>query len=255
MPLKNKTSFLDKIKLLKQREIEDMKPVLSHSVPSSRLSFDALVQKEFVYIFEIKLSSPSEGEIIKKEQIKKLISIYENNGADIISFVGDKHYFAGSFDLLSEIRGQTHLPILYKDFIIDKVQIEYAVANGADLVLLISELLTKEQLHDLAQYIISLGRIPLIELHSKEEISKLPDFMGFLVGVNCRDLSTLKVDAGTHLELISELSKKFVIAESGIHSSGRIEKLKAAGYRGVLIGTSILKSGEAEKKVKELRYG
>jgi len=255
MNLKNKTSFLDKIKLLKLSEVEDMKPVSKHAAPVSHLSFDALAHKEFVYIFEIKLSSPSEGQIIKKEQIQKLISIYENNGADIISFVGDKHYFSGSFDLLSEIREHTQLPILYKDFIIDKIQIEHAVANGADLVLLISELLTKEQLHNLAKHIISLGRIPLIELHSKKEIPKLPLLDGALFGVNCRELSTLKVDADTHLELISSFSKNFVIAESGIQSADRINELKEAGYKGVLIGTSILKSDDVQNKVSELRYG
>jgi indole-3-glycerol phosphate synthase len=201
-------------------------------------------------IAELKRRSPSAGFI--GEVNPERIGMYTKY-AKAISVVTDTTYFGGSYEFLREVAGQTTVPVLCKDFIIDPVQIDLAYASGADAVLLIARCLSAEELGSLYGHATELGLACLVELHVREELGKLVGLHPEMVGVNARDLDTLEMDLDGARTLLAEVRAPIRIAESGIRSRQDIQRFIHAN--GFLIGETLMRSKDVEATFRELMYG
>ena len=169
-----------------------------------------------------------------------------------MSVLTDGKYFGGSLDDLILARASVGLPLLRKEFIIDPYQIIEAKAYGADLILLIAALLSREEIKGLSQLAQELGLEVLLEVHDLEELQKslMPSLD--LLGVNNRNLKTFEVDLGTSKKLSPHIPADFVkVSESGISSHEAILELKEYGYRGFLIGEHFMKTGDPGRSAAE----
>ncbi|AEA34519.1 indole-3-glycerol phosphate synthase TrpC [Hippea maritima] len=233
----------------KKAEIEKLTPKGKRNKPIFRLN-DFFKENQINIIAEIKASSPSAGKIrkIDLDQILKTYSKY----AKAISVLTDKTFFGGSFELLRDVADATKLPVLCKDFIIDKKQIDAAYINGADLVLLIVRVLDDEKLEELYSYAHKLGLDCLIEVHKEEELDRIKDLKPKIVGVNSRDLDNLKIDLSRTKKILSQIEFDAIrIAESGIKNKKDIDFLKQY-CDGFLIGETLLKTQDINKAFEEL---
>ena len=204
-------------------------------------------------IAEIKFASPSTGIIREGVDAVTLGRGYEGAGAAAISLVTDKRFFGGDLEDLPRLKKSTHLPILRKDFIIDGIQLKESFLYGADAVLLIARILSREQLQELLVISRELGLASLTEVHDGHDLEKAIDCGADIIGINNRDLDTLKVDLSTTIELAPRVAERHVVvSESGITNGRDIQLLKRSGVRAFLVGTSILKSDDVAKKTREL---
>lgn len=240
--------MIDRILEVKRREIEGLKGRRfgrrqKRVVP---LVFDGPVN----IIAELKRKSPSAGFIA--EISSERIDIYSTY-AKAVSVLTDSTFFGGSTEFLTSVAEQTPLPVLCKDFIIHPSQIDCAYAAGADLILLIARILSKEEVESLYAYARELGLACLVELHHRKELEKLRDIKPAIVGVNARDLDTLQIDLGSSAKLLLEVQAPLRIAESGIRSRSDVERLK--GANGFLIGETLMRSTNVEATFLELLYG
>lgn len=202
---------------------------------------NAIKSSDFAIIAEIKRKSPSAGPIKMDLDIPTMAKYYSDLGANAISCLTDYTFFGGSIEDLNLLRESTSLPILRKEFILDEIQLFEAKANGADAILLISEILSKEEAIHLTIIAQSLGMEVLMEFHERSQLSKINDLVD-VIGVNNRNLKLQKTSVQNSVELIDFLPQSIVkISESGISSRDEISLLKSIGYHGALIGESILK--------------
>ncbi len=202
-----------------------------------RPNFDSKIN----IIAELKAKSPSFGTFNTNENLIDIYSKY----AKAISVLTDYKYFGGSYEFLSEVSKKTHLPILCKDFIIDKKQIDLAYESGADIILLIVRILSKEKLNELYNYAKEIDLKCLIEIHSEDELEKLSGIEPSIIGVNSRDLDSLKIDLNRACFILNKIDAPIKVAESGIKSRKDIDKLlKCTNV--FLIGESFLKSQNVE---------
>ena len=207
-------------------------------------------------ISEMKRASPSKGLINEGvnpiEQAKK----YEQAGAACISVLTEDKYFKGSFQDLTDIANHVDIPILNKDFIVHEVQIDYAKASGASVILLIVAALTDEKLKAFYTYASVLGLDVLVEVHNEEELDRALAIHPKIIGVNNRDLKTFNVDLAQTEKLADKLNAYEDIAfisESGIWNAGDAKRVARAGARGVLVGESLMVSGNVEEALRELQ--
>ncbi len=215
-----------------------------------------LLKEDFVVIAEIKRASPLNNDFRPDFDPLFLAEAYEKGGAKAISVITEEVYFRGSLEYLASVRSKTKLPLLRKDFILDPVQIEEAKAFGADIVLLISTILDEIQLAELIKYAKKLGLSSLVEVHDERDLEKALNAGAEIIGINNRNLSNLKVDTNQSLKLFPLVPKGVpVIAESGYNSVKELKKIKKIGFKGVLIGTSLVKSSDPEKKLREFVEG
>jgi len=193
-------------------------------------------------IAEFKRRSPSKGVINGDVTVHDVTMAYTRYGASGLSVLTDEQFFGGSSDDLQQARtANPNIPILRKDFIIDEYQILEAKAIGADVILLIAECLTKEEVKHLANFAHNFGLEVLLEVHSGDQLDKITDHIQ-LVGVNNRDLTTFKVDFNRSCELAPQIpDSKCKVAESGISNTDAIVTLKQAGFTGFLIGENFMK--------------
>jgi indole-3-glycerol phosphate synthase len=211
-------------------------------------------------IAEIKKASPSAGVIRADFDPVAIARTYAASGADALSVLTDEKYFQGHLDYIQAVRAAVDLPVLRKDFIIDEYQVYESRAAGADAMLLIAECLEISQLIDLQILATELNMTCLIEVHDMENLIRVRDrVVGFphrsysLIGINNRDLRTMKVDLGTTLRLAELVENRDVlVSESGIHSRFDIDKLVEAGVRAILVGESLMRSDDIGAKVREL---
>ena len=178
-------------------------------------------------------------------------------GADAISVLTEHHFFKGSFSDLEEISKIADVPLLNKDFIIDKRQINRAYNHGADIILLIVTILDDAALLDLYQYADSLGLNIIVEVHNEDELKRALKISPEIIGINNRDLKTFTVDISNTENLLKKYGSQdtHFIAESGIHSAADAQRMKAAGASGMLVGESLMRSDSIEEKIKELKLG
>ncbi len=205
-------------------------------------------------IAEVKRASPSAGDIKNVSSVEQA-KLYQSAGAVAISVLTDKEFFKGSLEDLIQVRKAIDLPLLRKDFIIDPIQLEEAKAFGADIVLLIVRILEEPLLKDLIDYAKELGLSSLVEVFDIKEAEKAIKAGANIIGINNRDLDTFQVDINKSKTLgpkIKEMGAKFVIAESGIESREQILELENSGIDAFLIGTSLMKSEDPTKKLREL---
>jgi indole-3-glycerol phosphate synthase len=230
----------DEVKALRKKRLgRRKKPVLP-------VVFD----DEVNIIAELKRRSPSAGFIAEIDTNRiRLYSRY----AKAISVLADTTYFGGSAEFVEEVAIQTHRPILYKDFIIDPVQIDQAYAAGADIILLIMRILARDELASLYRHAQDLGLACLVELHARDELERLSEIGAQMVGVNARDLDTLHIDLDRASEMLCKVRAPMRIAESGIKSRKDIERFKAAN--GFLIGETLMRSKDLEATFAELLHG
>ena len=204
-------------------------------------------------IAEIKKASPSKGLLQADFHPALIAHQYEQGGAACLSVLTDKTFFQGSLHDLEIARAATQLPVLRKDFTIDRLQIFEASAHGADAILLIAAILNGDELRHLRELADSLGLGALVEVHNHDELAKAIDSGAEIIGVNNRNLDTFEVSLDTSLRL-SYLMPATVtrVTESGIFTRGDIETLSAAGFHAFLIGESLMKANDPAGALKAL---
>lgn len=238
----------------KQTSVED----ICREIDCDRVILDfraALRSKAYsggnALICEIKKASPSKGLIRSDFDAAKIAKIYEESGAACISVLTDERYFSGSSEDLVAVRRAVDLPILRKDFIVDSYQIYEAKLHGADCILLIVAMLDDKKLLELEDVALKAGLSVLIEVHSEEELTRAIKLQSKLIGINSRNLKTMKVDLNTAIDLASKVPEGYVvIGESGIKSRSDIEKLNAAGINSFLIGEHFMLQSDIGSAVK-----
>jgi indole-3-glycerol phosphate synthase len=195
--------------------------------------------QRLIIIAEFKRRSPSVGIIRDDLTVSEIVRRYERGGAAAISVLTDEEYFGGSIGDLCAARSVTKLPLLRKDFIIDRIQILEAATAGADAVLLIVAALddvSLGQLRTLAED--ELGLDALVEVHSSEELTRALNAGAKIIGVNNRDLRTFRVSLNT--------------SESGLHSTDSLLHLHKLGFRGFLIGEALMRAPDPEAALRDL---
>ena len=277
-------NILDKIVEQKKREVArlparliaagDLRDALLEH--GERRDFLGALQKlkrgDIALIAEIKKASPSAGVICKDFDPVRIANEYVAAGASCLSVLTDEKFFQGSLDYLRQIRAAVKLPLLRKDFIIDERQIMEAIEWGADAILLIVAILSKEQLTKFHSLATEAGLAVLVEVHDEAELESAMKISPALIGVNNRDLKTFKVDLATTEKLAakmedgrwkmaktsappSSLNSPFsplLVAESGIHTRADVERLKKCGANAILVGESLLRGGDIQSNIREL---
>lgn len=249
-------NILDKIIEHKYKEVEENKSLFPVKLLEKSMYFDSkpVSLKKYLtrqdktgIIAEFKRKSPSKGIINEFASIERVSIGYMRAGASALSILTDKTFFGGSNSELTAARKYNFCPILRKDFVIDEYQIIEAKSIGADAILLIAACLTKTKTKKLAEFASSLGLEVLFEIHTKEELNQINNFID-IIGVNNRDLRTFKTNINKSLEIGEHIGTDFVkISESGIDNPKDIVLLKQNGFQGFLIGERFMKTGRPEK--------
>ena len=206
-------------------------------------------------IAEFKRRSPSKGIIRADANLKEMVQSYEAGGAIGISVLTEEDYFDGSLDDLRTVKTTVDLPVLRKDFVFDEYQVYESAAAGADAILLIVAALDDETLSRLRRVAEDeLGMDALVEVHTSEEMKRAVDSGATLIGVNNRDLRTFEVSLQTSLSLAREApSGGLLISESGLRGPDDLRRLREAGYHGFLIGETLMRAGNPEQALRDLR--
>ena len=237
--------ILQEIVAHKREELERMRA----KKPSLR---QALLQSPTGIIAEFKRKSPSKGWIKEDGRADIIPLSYQQNGAAALSILTDKHYFGGHDDFIRAARqsGVT-IPILYKNFVIDEMQLYEAVLCGASAVLLIAACLPKENLRALMEKAHELGLEVLLEMHDEREL-EYAELEPDICGINNRNLGSFVTDVENSFRLAERLPKDAVkVSESGISNPQTIRELREAGFRGFLIGETFMKTPDPGQTLKQ----
>lgn len=215
---------------------------------------NALKTKDMAFICEVKKASPSKGVIAEHFPYIQIAKEYEKAGANAISVLTEPNFFMGSNDYLREIKKVIDIPVLRKDFIIDPYQIFEAQLIGADAVLLICSLLDTQHLKEYIKIADSLGLSCLVEAHDEVEVYSALEADARVIGVNNRNLKTFEVDIDTSARLRELVpSDKVFVSESGIKTPEDISVLRKNGTNAVLIGETLMRSGNISNELEKLR--
>ncbi|MBN3941794.1 MAG: indole-3-glycerol phosphate synthase TrpC [Nostoc sp.] len=261
--------ILEDIVLHKRQEVAQMQqelPLASlrqqlNTAPTVRNFLTALQENsnQPSLIAEVKKASPSRGIIRADFDPVAIAQAYERGGAACLSVLTDYKFFQGGFDNLRNIRQQVALPLLCKEFIIDRYQIYLARTAGADAVLLIAAILSDRELQDFLRVIHDLGMIALVEVHTLSELDRVLKLDNLsLVGINNRNLEDFTLDLGTTQQLLAERQQQLqslditVVSESGLYTPADLSFVAEAGARAVLIGESLVKQSNVEQAVRSL---
>jgi indole-3-glycerol phosphate synthase len=202
-------------------------------------------------IAEIKRKSPSEGELADIPDPALLAGQYAEGGADAISVLTEGRRFGGSLADLDTVREHVDIPVLRKDFIVDPYQLWEARAHGADLALLMVVSLGEGQLVEMLGLCDELGLTALVEAHTAEEVGRAVDAGAKLLGINARDLTTLKVDRSVFAELAPLVPEGTLrVAESGVASAEDVAEYHRAGADVVLVGEALVRSGDPRSAIR-----
>ncbi len=253
--------ILDDIVAHKAHEITDAKQRISPmdlvleidpiQVPRD---FQAALQAPGIsLIAEIKRASPSKGEILPGLDAVEIAQTYERCGARALSILTDAKFFQGSLEDLRAVHEAVALPCLRKEFIIDEYQIYEARAARADAILLIVRILDDFQLKDFHDLARTLGMHVLVETHSAEELERALAVGAHIIGINNRDLDTLKMDLNLSQRLRSSVpANRIMVSESGIYTREHVLQMEEAGVDAILVGESLLSSGDIPAKIAEI---
>lgn len=204
-------------------------------------------------IAEVKKASPSAGLIKADFDPVAVARMYERGGATCLSVLTDEPYFQGSLDDLRAVRSAVSIPVLRKDFMLDRYQVLEARAAGADCILLIAECLNDCDLRDLYFYASELGMDALIEIYDPENLDRVLKLEPELLGINNRDLRTFVVDLDHSIRLGAKVPPSTIlVSESGIKDGSDVARLRQAGCRALLVGETLMKSGNVAAKITEL---
>jgi indole-3-glycerol phosphate synthase len=250
------------------RPIESLKETIA-TLGRPRNFFQAVTKtpqpgnKSLNLIAEVKKASPSAGVIRADFDPVAIARQYAAAGADALSVLTDEKYFQGHLHYIDAVRNAVNLPVLRKDFLIDPWQVYESRAAGADAILLIAEALDTSVLIDLQILATEMNMTCLIEVHDMDNLIRVRDrVIGFphksysLLGINNRDLRTMKVDLGTTLRMAELVeNREVLVSESGIDTAGDVKKLAAAGVRAVLVGESLMRSDDIGGKIRQMFAG
>jgi indole-3-glycerol phosphate synthase len=221
--------------------------------PEQRPFGEALVRPGLSLIAEFKRRSPSAGEIRAGATPAEIARDYEEGGAAALSVLTDSPHFGGSLDDLRQAREACVLPVLQKDFTVDRYQLYEAAVAGADAILLIVAALEEDALAGLYDEARALDLDVIVEVHKQEELEKALTVDAEVIGINNRNLDDFSVDVGTTFELITDVpAGKTVVSESGIAERGTLEELERVGVDAVLIGEALMRAEHPGEKVREL---
>ncbi|MBL7069151.1 MAG: indole-3-glycerol phosphate synthase TrpC [Candidatus Omnitrophica bacterium] len=254
--------ILTKIVEEKKKEVEIAKEKLSLEkmqkqlmvLPSSRGFKQAITKShEVSLIAEIKKASPSSGLLRRDFEPVKIAQVYRAYGARALSVLTDEKFFQGKLSYIDIIRKEVYLPILRKDFIIDKYQIYESKLAGADAVLFIAGLLSRSEMFQFLEICKNLAMDAVVEIHNEEDLHKALSVDSHIIGINNRNLHTFEVDLEVTSNLVNSIPEdKTVISESGIQTYENIMFLKSLGIDAVLIGETFMRSDDIGTKVREL---
>ena len=258
-------NVLDEIVAHKRTEVAEARQRTSSAVLQAQLA-SAPPVRDFVaalqvaaekfgvgMIAEVKKASPSAGLIRADFDPVAIAQTYEASGAACISCLTDEKYFQGRLEYLTAIRQAVSLPVLRKDFIVDRYQVLEARVAGADAILLIAECLDNCVLRDLYFYASELGMECLIELYEPENLDRILALEPPLVGVNNRNLKTMITDLDHTIRLAPQIAPHaLLVAESGIKTRADVERLQAGGCRAILVGESLMRSTDIGSAARAL---
>jgi indole-3-glycerol phosphate synthase len=205
-------------------------------------------------ISEIKRRSPSKGDLFPDLDPARIAGQYERGGASCLSVLTDEDFFGGSVADLQSAREAVSLPVLRKDFTVHRHDVLDARIMGADCVLLIAAALDDTELATFHSLAVDVGLDVLVEIHDEAELRRAMAVDATLVGVNQRDLVTFEVDTERAVRMAPRMPEGVVrVAESGVKDADDVAVLGKAGYHAVLVGETLVKHGDPEKGVAELR--
>ncbi|MFL6053265.1 MAG: indole-3-glycerol phosphate synthase TrpC [Actinoallomurus sp.] len=232
--------------------LDALKEMASHA-PSPRNGLAALRGQGVAVIAEVKRCSPSKGALAAIADPAALAADYEAGGAAVISVLTERRRFGGSVDDLAAVRNRVDIPVLRKDFVVSSYQLWEARAYGADLVLLIVAALEQQALVSLIERAESIGLTPLVEVHTEDELTRALDAGAKVIGVNARDLTTLRVDRSTFARIAPQIPDGIVkIAESGVRGPHDLLAYASSGADAVLVGESLVIGKDPRSAVSDL---
>jgi len=221
--------------------------------PVLRDAYSALNKKELSLIAEVKRSSPSKGALATISNPVELANSYQAGGAEIISILTEERRFKGSISDLVSVKSAVSIPVLRKDFIVTEFQVYESRIIGSDLMLLIVAGLSKSKLRDYFQLATGLGMQVLVEVHDMSEVESALEIDSKIIGVNCRNLKTLEIDKTVFDLILPRLPENVLkVAESGISTRDEVEKIESLGANAILVGETLVKSGNPVHTIKEL---
>ena len=234
----------------------DQLKTLAEKAPQQPSFLEALKKPGMSYICEVKKASPSKGLIAPEFPYLEIAKEYEAAGASAISCLTEPFYFMGSDTYLREITETVDIPVLRKDFTVDKYMIYQAKAFGAAAVLLICAILNDQELLEYRELAETLGMDALVEAHDENEVTRALKTGAKIVGVNNRDLKTFKVDMNNSIRLRNLAPDNVVfVSESGIKNAGDIAILERNRVGAVLIGETLMRSPDKKAALENLNGG
>jgi indole-3-glycerol phosphate synthase len=257
-------TILDQIVAAKRQEIAAAKAQLSEAELERQLARTpfssprgfraALEATPFVRVIaEVKRQSPSAGAIQAGADAAAVAKSYAAGGAACISVLTDGPFFGGSLEDLRAVREAVQVPLLRKDFILDRYQVLEARLAGADAVLLIAEILDDATLIKLLREIDALGMNALAECYDQANLRRLVDTGATLLGINNRDLRTFEVRLEHTLEMAKHVpADRTLVSESGIRTRADVERLAAGGVKAILVGETLMRSSDVQASLNEL---
>ena len=243
-------SILDTIVKYKEQEVAAAQKVFPISLLQQAPLYNAepvsliksLQNSKNGIIAEFKRKSPSKKEINLESTVTNIAKVYQDNQAAAMSVLTDTQFFGGSNQDLLVATQHFKNPILRKDFVVSTYQIHQAKAIGAHVILLIAAVLTQKQMQEFAQLAQQLKLEVLVEIHSEDELAKIPFGAHIVYGINNRNLKTFQVDFNNSIHLVHKLPQKSLkVAESGLTSVQDIQFLRKNGFNGFLIGELFMK--------------
>jgi len=216
----------------------------------------ATAENPYRIIAEVKKASPSKGVIREDFDPVLIAQQYTNGGADALSILTEPHFFQGDKEYLGMIRRYVNVPLLRKDFIVDKYQLVEALAYGADFVLLIAKALSRKELKELYEYARHLGLEVLVEVHDKTDLIKAIFAGATIIGINHRNLETFEMDMSLSEKLIPLIpNSKIIVAESGISDHQTVVELSQIGADAFLVGEHFMRQDDITAAIREVKYG
>jgi indole-3-glycerol phosphate synthase len=232
---------------------EELKSRLAGIAPCRPFKEAISKPRQISLIAEIKQSSPSKGMIRPDFNLKDIACAYQDAGVQAVSVLTEEDFFSGNPLYINEVKGVCSLPVLRKDFILENYQVYESRYLGADAVLLIADLLSKDKLAEMMGIAESLGMDCLVEVHDEKELKKALSLKAPVIGINNRNLHSLEVDFKTTERLFTLIPRdKVVVVESGIKSYQDVLFLKILGASAVLVGTVFMETQELKRKIEEV---
>jgi indole-3-glycerol phosphate synthase len=258
--MKSPTGILARIVEQKRGELREVAPDVealetrARERVSGRRDFQSALRGDRLRVIaEAKRASPSKGLLAEQYDPASIAVAYEQGGAAAISVLTDRNFFQGSLEHLSLARAAAMLPVLRKDFTVDERHVLEAAAAGADAILLIAAILTRDEMRAFRELASRYAMASLVEVHDEAELEDAVASGASIIGVNSRNLNTFEVNLDSSLRLARSIPPGLVrVAESGIHGRADALRIRQAGFDAVLVGEHLMKSPDPSAAVAEL---